>query len=281
MTYGEIWRRLAAIYDSEEAKAVARMVLDVGFGLSMTDICCGATEHLDGKETARLEEMLRRLEKAEPVQYVLGTAFFCGRNFRVRPGVLIPRPETEELCAWITGDHRGESGRKSILDIGTGSGCIAITLALDMPAADVTAWEISPAAADVARDNARQLGAQADIRIQDALCPPDNGEWDIIVSNPPYIYNSEREDMERNVVEYEPHTALFVPDDNPLLFYDAIAGYAIRTLRDGGMLYFEINPKCAGDMTRMLGGKGFRDIVCRDDMFGKKRMIRATKKVKQ
>jgi len=277
MTYGEVWRRLAAVYGEGEARAIARMVLDVRFGLSMTDICCGATERMSDEETAALEEMLRRMERAEPVQYVLGTAQFCGRDFRVRPGVLIPRPETEELCAWITASHGGDGGRKEVLDVGTGSGCIAVTLALDLPGADVTAWDISPVAADTARENALALGAKADIRIEDALCPPDGGRWDIIVSNPPYIYNRERADMERNVTEYEPHTALFVPDDRPLLFYEAIAAYARHTLRQGGMLYFEINPLCAGSMERMLAGKGFCGIECREDMFGKKRMMRARK----
>lgn len=277
MTYGEIWERLTAVYDTGEAKAIARMVLETRFGLSMTDICCGAVERMGYADAAELEAMLERLENAEPAQYVTGTAQFGGRDFNVRPGVLIPRPETEELCAWITESHGGEDSGKSILDIGTGSGCIAITLALDMPGTDVTAWEISPEAADVARENARLLNAAVDIRIQDALCPPDNGEWDIIVSNPPYIYNSERTDMERNVMEYEPHTALFVPDDNPLLFYKAIADYATRTLRHGGMVYFEINPMCADSMERMLADKGFGGTECREDMFGKKRMMRARK----
>lgn len=277
MTYGEIWKRLTAVYDTGEAKAIARMVLEMRFGLSMTDIYYGAVERMGDADTVKLEAMLEKLENAEPVQYVTGTAHFGGRDFHVRPGVLIPRPETEELCAWITESHGREDGGKSILDIGTGSGCIAITLALDMPGTKVTAWEISPEAADVARENARLLNASVDIRIQDALCPPDSGEWDIIVSNPPYIYNSERTDMERNVMEYEPHTALFVPDDNPLLFYKAIADYATHTLRHGGMVYFEINPMCADSMERMLADKGFGGTECRKDMFGKKRMMRAKK----
>lgn len=279
MTYARIWKRLEPVCGTGEAKAVARLVLETRFGLSMTDICCGATERMDGVELAELEAILKRIEGGEPVQYVLGTACFCGRDFHVEPGVLIPRPETEELCAWIAGSHGGGSGRQAILDVGTGSGCIAITLALDMPGSSVTAWDISPVAVRVAHENAQTLGAEADIRMQDALCPPDGGRWDIVVSNPPYIYNKEREGMERNVLEHEPHTALFVPDDNPLLFYDAIAGYAGRTLSPGGMVYFEINPLCRADMERMLTGKGFTGVECRKDMFGRDRMMRARKRL--
>ena len=128
MTYAGIWKRLEPVCGTGEAKAVARLVLETRFGLSMTDICCGATERMDGVELAELEAILRRIEGGEPVQYVLGTACFCGRDFHVEPGVLIPRPETEELCAWITECHGGGSGRQAILDVGTGSGCIAIKI---------------------------------------------------------------------------------------------------------------------------------------------------------
>lgn len=277
MTYTEIWKRIEPACGTDEAKAVARLVLEERFGMSMTDICCGAVERMDTEDAGVLEDIVRRLETAEPVQYVLGTARFCDHSFKVRPGVLIPRPETEELCGWIMDSHVSTGRHKAILDVGTGSGCIAITLALGMPGATVSAWDISPVAAAVAHENALMLGAGVDISIQDALSPPDTGCWDIIVSNPPYIYNRERGDMERNVLEHEPHTALFVPDDNPLLFYDAIAHYAVRTLRQDGMLYFEINPLCAGEMERMLTEKGFVDVECRTDMFGKKRMMRARK----
>ena len=277
MTYTEVWKRLAAVYTAEEAKAMARMLLEDGFGLSLADICCGGTERLDDEAAADLERKVQRLERSEPVQYVLGMACFCGREFRVRPGVLIPRPETEELCRWITDAHGGNGKRQDILDIGTGSGCIAITLASDMPRSAVTAWDVSEDAVSVARENAMRLGADIDIRVQDILCPPAAGEWDIIVSNPPYIYNKETEDMERNVLDYEPHTALFVPDDNPLLFYEAIARHATHSLRQGGWLYFEINPLCADDMEQMLAAKGFTSIECRKDLFGKKRMMRARK----
>lgn len=277
MTYYDVWKRLEPVYGAGEAKALARLVLEERFGLSMTDICCGATERMDGERQAELETIVRRLEGGEPVQYILGTACFCGRDFRVEPGILIPRPETEELCNWITDSHGHADNGLSVLDVGTGSGCIAVTLALGMPKASVAAWDISPVAVRVARDNATRLGAEISIVIQNALNPPETGKWDIIVSNPPYIYNRERKEMERNVLEHEPHTALFVPDDNPLLFYDAISRYAMRTLRTGGMVYFEINPLCAEAMARMLAENGFCDVECRKDMFGKERMMRARK----
>ena len=277
MTYYDVWKRLEPVYGAGEAKALARFVLEARFGLSMTDICCGATERMDDERQAELETIVRRLEDSEPVQYLLGTACFCERDFRVEPGILIPRPETEELCNWITDSHGHADNGLSVLDVGTGSGCIAVTLALGMPKASVAAWDISPVAVRVARDNATRLGAEISIVIQNALNPPETGKWDIIVSNPPYIYNRDRKEMERNVLEHEPHTALFVPDDNPLLFYDAISRYAMRTLRPGGMVYFEINPLCAEAMARMLAENGFCDVECRKDMFGKERMMRARK----
>lgn len=276
MTYRELWRTLEPLYGNGEARAITDYVLDVCFGLSKADILCGAVEEMTAEKTAELNKIFGRLMEGEPVQYVLGRAEFCGRWFSVRPGVLIPRPETEELCAWITADSKASASPK-VLDIGTGSGCIAITLQLDMPESKVTAWDISADALDVARENAQQLGANVNFVKLDALNAKPEGEWDVIVSNPPYICEKEKKDMAVNVLEHEPHTALFVPDADPLLFYRAITRLAVQTLSKGGRLYFEINPIYADDTCRMMRAEGMTAVELRSDMFDKQRMAKGVK----
>lgn len=276
MTYRELWRTLEPLYGNGEARAVTDYVLDVCFGLSKADILCGAVDEMTAEKTAELNKIFGRLTEGEPVQYVLGRAELCGRWFSVRPGVLIPRPETEELCAWITADSKASASPK-VLDIGTGSGCIAITLQLDMPESKVTAWDISADALDVARENAKQLGANVNFVKQDALNAKPEGEWDVIVSNPPYICEKEKKDMAVNVLEHEPHTALFVPDADPLLFYRAITRLAVQTLSKGGRLYFEINPIYADDTCHMMRAEGMTAVELRSDMYGKQRMAKGVK----
>lgn len=276
MTYRELWRTLEPLYGNGEARAITDYVLDVCFGLSKADILCGAVEEMTAEKTAELNKIFGRLMEGEPVQYVLGRAEFCGRWFSVRPGVLIPRPETEELCAWITADSKASASPK-VLDIGTGSGCIAITLQLDMPESKVTAWDISADALDVARENAQQLGANVNFVKLDALNAKPEGEWDVIVSNPPYICEKEKKDMAVNVLEHEPHTALFVPDADPLLFYRAITRLAVQTLSKGGRLYFEINPIYADDTCHMMRAEGMTAVELRSDMYGKQRMAKGVK----
>lgn len=276
MTYRELWRTLEPLYGNGEARAITDYVLDVCFGLSKADILCGAVEEMTAEKTVELNKIFNRLTKGEPVQYVLGRAEFCGRWFNVRPGVLIPRPETEELCAWITADSKA-SASPEVLDIGTGSGCIAITLQLDMPESKVTAWDISADALDVARENAQQLGANVNFVKLDALNAKPEGEWDVIVSNPPYICEKEKKDMAVNVLEHEPHTALFVPDADPLLFYRAITRLAVQTLSKGGRLYFEINPIYADDTCHMMRAEGMTAVELRSDMYGKQRMAKGVK----
>lgn len=276
MTYHELWRTLEPLYGNGEARAITDYVLDVCFGLSKADIMCGAVEEMTAEKTAELNKIFGRLTEGEPVQYVLGRAEFSDRWFNVRPGVLIPRPETEELCAWITADSKASASPK-VLDIGTGSGCIAITLQLDMPESKVTAWDISADALDVARENAQQLGANVNFVKLDALNAKPEGEWDVIVSNPPYICEKEKKDMAVNVLEHEPHTALFVPDADPLLFYRAITRLAVQTLSKGGRLYFEINPIYADDTCRMMRAEGMTAVELRSDMYGKQRMAKGVK----
>lgn len=300
MTYHDICQRLTPLYGQQEAKAMTRMLLEDLFSLSFADILCGATEHLSDADTLRLQQSVARLLDAEPLQYVTGTAFFCGHPFHVAPGVLIPRPETE----WIvdTAVNLVMSSAPRILDIGTGSGCIAtsISLALADKHCYTEAWDISEDALRIAADNAASLGADVEFRRRDALrleeekseemrLEKEKGgavvtsgldaaeSWDIIVSNPPYICNREAADMHANVLRHEPHLALFVPDTDPLLFYRAIACYAMRSLRKGGWLLFECNSLYAHDTAQMASDMGFATSVVEDDCFGKPRFVKAQK----
>ncbi len=329
-TYQQLWQSLTPLYDAGEAQAIVRTVLDVKYGMTLTDIICGKVNELSADEGKKLEEIVYRLQKGEPVQYVLGEADFAGRTFHVEPGVLIPRPETAELCQWIEEDFAGKStdsledfpkdssedsskdstqatnGAKQILDICTGSGCIAITLGLNIPNSEVTGWDISEDALQIAQGNVEMMEA-GNVRIehQDALALPKAAEtdnekmkgnddkevvkpkgeaktpstqkWDLIVSNPPYICEKEKADMEKNVLEHEPSLALFVPDEDPLKFYRAIAEYASSALKPEGALYFEINPIYEKETREMLLKLDFKDIETKEDAFGKKRMMRAMK----
>lgn len=272
MTYRELWQTLIPTYDEREAKSIARLVFEQRFGLSMTDICIGKDKQLSDKTNNETEKIAERLIQNEPVQYVLGCETFCGRTFKVRPGVLIPRPETAGLIELMKQLHNPLKPSADILDIGTGSGCIAVTAALDIPGAHVTAWDIADEALATAAENAKELGAQVRTVRQDALLPPEDKEmWDFVVSNPPYICEKERAEMSRNVLDHEPATALFVPDDDPLRFYRAIARYSRLALRQGGWLLFEINPLYADDMMTMLADEHFDRISISDDMFGRRR----------
>lgn len=275
--YHQLWKQLIPPYDETEAKAIIRWVLEVRYGFTLTDILCGKVNELSAEERCSLQKIIARLSLSEPVQYVLGETTFGGRRFDVAPGVLIPRTETEELCRWIVSENsKKQISKPCILDIGTGSGCIAITLGTDIANAQVTAWDISPDAIKMAQKNAKTLGVKADIRQVDALhAPRHRARWDIIVSNPPYICPSEAAEMHQNVLEYEPHTALFVPEEQPLLFYEAIAGYAISALKPGGCLYFEMNPLYSETLKEMLKNVGFIDIKIKKDTFGKDRMAGA------
>ena len=274
MDYETLWHRLTPFYETSEAKAIVRWVLEVRFGLSMADILCGKVNELSATDQKDLEDIMQRLEKGEPVQYIIGVADFCGRQFYVAPGVLIPRPETEELCRWIV----EKSGDKTcILDIGTGSGCIAITLALEIPDATVAAWDISDEAVQIAQKNAKTLGANVHFERQDILNSPPDACYDLIVSNPPYIQPKESDGMAKNVLDYEPHQALFTPDDQPIIFYQRIGDFAWQHLKTGGVLYFELNPLTAHEVSDYLHHLGFSEIEIRQDQFGKQRFLKATK----
>lgn len=287
MTYDDIWRRLAGVYDQREARAVARMLVEEKFSLSFADIICGGVEALSEADKQWIEAAVKRLEQGEPIQYVLGWAWFGGLKFNVRSGVLIPRPETEWLVDNICAHPAPSNDRPlRILDIGTGSGCIALSIKQRLPETYVEAWDISTEALSIAADNARSLGLDVVWRQQDALnitpnvlsttpndnsVVPDSPLWDVIVSNPPYICERERTDMARNVLEHEPSTALFVPDTDPLLFYRAITRYAVGSLNEGGRLLFECNTLYAGDTARMMADEGMTATQVYDDCFGKPR----------
>ena len=290
-SYRQLWQSLTPLYDNGEAQAIVRQLLEVRFGLSLTDIVSGACETLPA---ADLQPLMSRLQAGEPVQYVVGLSDFCRRTFCVVPGVLIPRPETAELCQWIQEETALLSSPKehgsssplspspekkpiSILDIGTGSGCIAITLSLDIPKSMVTALDISAEALAIARQNCRRLGATVHFVQGDILSPNCHdllmsyGPFSAIVSNPPYITQQETALMHQNVVRYEPHEALFVPNDDPLLFYRAIARTARHLLLPDGRLYFEINPLYHDELVAMLADEGFPVTTTRHDEFGRQR----------
>lgn len=266
-------------YGAAESRAVVRYLLDVRFGMSHADALCGGIDALSADDKTLLDAMVERLRCGEPVQYVVGKAWFCGRCFGVEPGVLIPRPETEELVGLLRNSIGTPTEDIRILDIGTGSGCIAITLALELNHADVTAMDVSDDALRVASANAEALGAKVNFVNANILTAvPELGIYDCIVSNPPYICHKEKDEMEQHVLEHEPHLALFVPDDDPLLFYRAIAKYASKALKPGGSLFFEINALYAPHTAELLSMMGYSDVEVHNDAYGKPRMISCTMK---
>ena len=282
MTYSEIWHRIATSYEDGEARAIARILIEELFGLSYTDIVCGATDQLSADDTLRLDTAVRRIEQGEPLQHVLGYADFCGNHFGVNASVLIPRPETEWLVdegerLMNDASNAAPSAPKRILDIGTGSGCIAISLKLRLGEAYVEAWDISEEALCTAESNAKALKAEVAFCKRDALRAEESvAPWNLIVSNPPYICDSERAGMDDNVLLHEPHTALFVPDDDPLRFYRAIARYALRSLSNGGSLLFECNTRYAEATGEMMREMGFEDVTVNDDCFGLPRFVKGS-----
>ena len=301
--------------DAGEARAVTLLIMEKVCGMDTASALLAPCDwgKADGEHAAearRLREAVDKIVGGEPVQYALGEADFCGHAFHVEKGVLIPRVETEELVEWVaqeekaaheeqaTGEeqtaleeqaghdaseksHRQEERR--LLDIGTGSGCIAVTLASLLPQAKVEAWDVSEAALCIAEGNAKRMRADVCFRKVDVLtegmaeAEKRAGLYDAIVSNPPYICREEAAEMEANVLDHEPEVALFVPDDDPLLFYRQIASMALVMLKSGGRLFFEINRRFGADTVEMLRGMGYDDVELRQDQFGNDRMVMATK----
>ena len=290
-----------------EAKAVALMLLEKVAGLPTAKALIADGNDLLCRRQSLLE-LAARVAQGEPVQYVLGEADFCGLTLKVKPGVLIPRPETEELVNWIVETlHTKQSVVNcqlstvncQLLDIGTGSGCIAVALAKKLKEAEVEAWDVSDDALEIARENAKRNDVQVKTSKVDVLDINANSNsqlstvnfqlstltshlspltsYNIIVSNPPYICEEEKAEMERNVLEHEPRLALFVPDDDPLLFYRRIAELGLSLLKENGLLFFEINRRFGEEVVKMLQGKGYREVELRQDIFGNDRMVKAIK----
>lgn len=272
-------RRITLRDDPDELQGIAYQVFEHLFDLSRTQVMIG-TEILPTAENEdRLAEIVTRLNRHEPVQYVLGEAYFFGRRFAVNNAVLIPRPETEELVhAVLQHPLPGKPDALSMLDIGTGSGCIATTLALELHPAKVYATDVSPRALQVAAQNANALHAPVTFLPHDILTAPlPFTNLSAVVSNPPYITEREQETMHANVLEHEPHLALFVPNDDPLLFYRAIATRAFTALAPRGLLAVEINEQYAAGVAEVFGAAGFTNINTVRDIPGKDRMVMAIK----
>lgn len=262
---------LGSCYDAQELDTIKRALCTELIGVSALAFYTKEPLSLSPEREALLEEALKRLEKGEPLQYVIGSTPFCGLTFKVDGRVLIPRPETAELVEWVAQDA-APSG--SLLDVGTGSGCIAVSLAHRLPGWKVQGWDISEGALEVARENSRLNGTDVEFHKVDILNADSDCKFDVIVSNPPYVMESEKSQMEDTVLEFEPHLALFVSDADPLLFYRAIAEFGHKALNPGGKLYFEINPLLVEEMNGMLMGAGYRDVEVRRDIFGKPRFIK-------
>lgn len=264
-----------ALPKGEADSAAAILMEDIG-GYTRTTLFADGDRDISDFLKGKIDEAASRIIAGEPVQYAVGRALFMGNSYIVTQAVLIPRPETAALVDMIT-DHAAGRSDLRVLDIGTGSGCIAISLARALPFARVDAIDISADALEIARQNAGNLKAKVNFRQEDILkaVPPAMPCYDIIVSNPPYITDSEKADMDARVLDYEPATALFVPDSDPLKFYRAIAEYAAKALVAGGSLYFEINRSYGSEIEEMLADKGFADIKISRDFRGNTRYASA------
>ena len=266
---------LVSLYDQREAQAMFRRYVEERLGVEYYLFLLDMDVPADLPEGWKND--LERLASGEPFQYVMGQTEFCGLPFKVTPAVLIPRPETEELAATIVSENAGRKGL-SVLDIGTGSGAIAVTLAKNLPGASVTALDVSEEALAVASENAESNKVAIRFLKFDILCEtPLPGRYDLIVSNPPYVPERDRAVMHRNVLEHEPALALFVPDDRPLLFYEAIAEKAAVVLNAGGRLYLETHENYHPELKQLLEAFGFVNVECRNDLFGRPRFVVATK----
>ena len=265
-------QRLTARYGNREGRAIYFLVMEQRFGLSPTQVLLGKDRELSANSCNELDIITERLLTGEPVQYVLQECRFCGHTFHVEPGVLIPRPETSELVNFIIHEAKPSS---RILDIGTGSGCIAISLSLE--GHRVTAMDISADALRIAKQNALTLKADVEFLQEDILHPSPGGlQWDIMVSNPPYICQKEQISIEDTVLNHEPHLALFVPDSDPLLFYRAIGEYAQQHLKSQGTLWFEINREYPHETCALLSSQGFIDVQALKDSYDNYRFVKAT-----
>jgi release factor glutamine methyltransferase len=271
-----IFEKLSPVYCKQEIESISQLIFEKILGFSRLQTHLNQQTIISKANLVLISEIINRLIQFEPIQYILGETEFYGLTFKVNHAVLIPRSETEELVDWIIKDNH--LLKPSILDIGTGSGCIPIALVKNLPGAAAYGWDISAEALMVAKENADANQVKVDFFRADILqhtYPSEKRKYDIIVSNPPYVTYSEKGFMQNNVIDYEPHIALFVPDADALVFYRAIADIAINQLKPGGPLYIEINETYGKETAELLALKGFKNIVLRKDINGKERMIRA------
>lgn len=283
LNFSAMCEAVRPVYESKgEARSVLLWWLEAKYGVRPAMALCDVFPEFTDLQRQQLAADLQQLSEGCPVQYVLGYAEVGGRQWEVTPDVLIPRPETHELIEWILSDEKlieNNSCSRRILDIGTGSGFIAISLAAGLLQADVEAWDISGAALEVARRNAAKYGVNVCFRQED-MCKPQHAVgqiWNVLVSNPPYVRELEQADMQQRVLNFEPHKALFVPDDDPLRFYRALAVLGQQYLAEGGRMYLEINQYLYRETEQLMRDAGFRDVTLRRDEFGNYRMMRVTK----
>ena len=261
-------------YGARETMAMIRIIFEHLKGWDPVDLLINENKPLSAFIVRQIRDVVARLMNDEPIQYIVGSAYFYGMNLKVGRGVLVPRPETEELVDMIVTAHKGSDLR--VLDVGAGSGCIAIALSRNLPFSQVTALDISDVAVKYIRENAEVLHARINVVVADIFSyQPPAESLDIIVSNPPYIDESEKRDMDKNVLDYEPASALFVPDSDPLVFYRRIAEIGRDALVDNGSVYFEINPAHASDMVAMMEALGYVNVSVHLDIHGKKRFLSA------
>jgi release factor glutamine methyltransferase len=274
--FNQLVSEITPVYEENEAKSIIYLVLEHYLKLSKTDI------FLDRNilQAFDFQEIIKRIKSQEPIQYIIGKTEFYGRKFRVTPATLIPRPETEELVQIVTSSKLPITNHQSpitILDIGTGSGCIAISLACEIPNAQIYAYDISEEALKIANENAEINKANVIFEKVDILEPFTiyHSPFTVIVSNPPYVMNAEKAEMERNVLEYEPHLALFVEDNDPLIFYRKITEFAAKNLTDNGLCIVEINQAFGLETAELFWNQGFSSVEVLKDMFGKDRIVKA------
>lgn len=260
-------KRLTGHYPAGESRWMVRIIMEQLKGYTPVDIAIKANDEVSEYIAGKVNAIVDRLLRDEPIQYIFSQAMFYGMKMKVTPAVLIPRPETEELVDMIV-KRWGNQSDLRVLDACTGSGCIAIALARNLPFSRVDAFDVSNDALEIAQENGKTFRTKIDFYQADALNLkiPDSPLYDIIVSNPPYIAEHERKAMEANVLDHEPHLALFVPDTNPLEFYHAINSYALKALKPGGMIYFEINPLYADRLVRDMRDAGWEDVTTAIDM---------------
>lgn len=268
--------KLGHLYEENETKALYYTILQKILNCNMTTLLIKGDELWGDAQQKQLLQITERLKDGEPLQYIMREAEFHGLTFTVNPNVLIPRPETEELVDWIIAECPNTT---SILDIGTGSGCIAISLKKELPQTDVSAMDVSEMALETAKENMVKNNACVHFIHDDILNPKkDTNTFQVIVSNPPYIMQKEKSSMHKNVLEHEPHLALFVENEDPLLFYRKIAEYGQTHLGNEGLLFFEINALLGAETKEMLEQYGYKDITIRKDSNGKERMIRCKRR---